>query len=327
MDLRRATKDGPSTRHVTYCLVPEELAAELHELLRREFRRDRDIEVVVERRAADRRAAADRRGLSAPDDTGERRAIRSAAGRRAGERRARSVSVDPPRPLPPAAATYGDRLQFVERVEPLGEYLEDQDSNRLVARAQGGDHEAFGLLYRRYFDRVYGYLQVALAAPAQAEEATQETFAAALDGLPDYAASDAWPFRAWLFEHATLIAARRLAEASGIGALDAARLARRRAANAADDPHQGAMDKLGDRELLAVLETLPSDQRQVVMLRYMVCLTNREIAAVMHVAPHEVSAVHYQALGVLSGALQSRWRKRHARVQTMRDLHGFGSRV
>src|SRR5205814_915507 len=123
--------------------------------------------------------------------TAEPRRRRSAGsgGRRAAERRAVEMSVEPPRPLPDRLAEHAEQIHFVERVEPSGDHAEERDSIRLVARFQLGDEDAFRLLYQRYFDRVYAYLRIALADARRAEQATKDTFRAAHDSLAGFAAA------------------------------------------------------------------------------------------------------------------------------------------
>jgi RNA polymerase sigma factor (sigma-70 family) len=60
------------------------------------------------------------------------------------------------------------------------------------------DRAAFGVLYRRYLERVYGYCFYLLGDHHDAEDATERTFVAALaaiDGFRDEGST----FRAWLF--------------------------------------------------------------------------------------------------------------------------------
>lgn len=316
------------TRHVTYCIVPADLAAELHDPLRRHFKRT-DVEVVVEDRSDERRGAQQRRTevssrpASEPDPD-ERRQIPAPHGRRVGDRRAPALAVEPPVALPRPAQAHAARLHFVERFQPTDEYLEDQDSTRLVTRVQSGDFEAFAQLYQRYFDRVYAYLSIALVDSRLAEQAAQDTFAAAIAALPRCIPTTRQPFRAWLLERAGEAAAEALSEHAGLSALPPERLSQRRQAVTADDPRFNAMDKLGDRELLATLEGLPARQRQVVMLRYMLALSTGEIAGVLRCSPDDVRSLDYQAMRSLSQLLRETHRARNQRELT-RTLRDFGS--
>jgi RNA polymerase sigma-70 factor (ECF subfamily) len=186
-------------RPVLYCLLPSELAPQLHDLLRRYFRDDPFVEVVVERRDGERRAGHDRRADPTVADAQrlERRRVRDLAGRRAGERRATVVDVAGLE-LPRKARDHAEQIVFFERLEPSAQALEDIDTARLVARVQAGSNAEFATLYTRYFDRVYGYLRVALRDQDEAEDAAQQVFLKVFERVHSYR-RQRQPFRAWLF--------------------------------------------------------------------------------------------------------------------------------
>jgi RNA polymerase sigma-70 factor (ECF subfamily) len=296
--------DGSPTGHITYCIVPADLAGELHDVLWRHFARDPSVEVVVERRGENRRSESRRRD-SGPM-TFERRYVQAPEGRRVGDQRAPSLAVDAQAELPHQAAPYAARLGFVERFAPAPEYLEDQDSARLVIRVQGGDFDAFAQLYERYFDRVYTYLRLGLGDAAAAEAGAQDTFVAILDDLPSVTLSTERPFRAWLFQRAGEAAAEVLAGSGRFSDEDRKQLAHRRAAQAADEPVIRAMGRLGDRELLGALAALPADLRQAVTLKYMLALSSRQIANVLGCSADEARVLYYRGRGFLSETLRQR---------------------
>lgn len=66
----------------------------------------------------------------------------------------------------------------------------------LVERAQSGDASAFGRLYERHLPRVYALCLRMLSDPAAAEEATQDAFIKAWDGLAKFQSRSA--FGTWL---------------------------------------------------------------------------------------------------------------------------------
>src|SRR5437868_5992675 len=167
-------------RTITYCVVAGDLAEELHEPLRRHWREDPSIEVIVERRASDRRRFDRRRRDAGPPTEGDRRAVRNPTGRRVAERRATKARVLPP-PLPRRARRYAGRLAFVQRRLPSSQAAEDVETARLVVEYQLGDRSALEELYLRYFDRVYAYARVALRNSHDAEDVTQQVFAQVID--------------------------------------------------------------------------------------------------------------------------------------------------
>ena len=290
---------GLGTQAVTYCVVPGELAPRLHELLSDHFRDEAGVEVVVERRGAERRSGRERRGGDgeAPS-AGERRKVRGAAGRRAGERRASVGEVEPPA-LPRKARRHADELRFVRRMEPSGQKLEDRDTARVVARVQAGDREAFSIIYKRYFSRVFGYLRVVLNDPHGAEDAAQEVFAKVLAALPKYKAGSK-PFRAWLFRIVRNQAISEL-RAGGREDLLAPEEMDERIERAADaeEPDLPVLDWITDRDLAIFVERLTIQQRQVLLLRYQMGMRSHEIAEVLSMEASQVRGLQRRAVDFL----------------------------
>lgn len=63
------------------------------------------------------------------------------------------------------------------------ENLRSETVDNLVARAQKGDDEAFGLIFERHHRFVYKFIYAMLGEPTAAEELTQETFLAAYKNI------------------------------------------------------------------------------------------------------------------------------------------------
>lgn len=295
-------------RAVTYCMVPAELADKLHDLLRRHFRDEPGIEVIVERRVVERRRTGERRAADgAPPATGERR-IAIDTGRRVAERRAELVPVEAPPALPRGARRYARRVAFVTRVEPAGRAAEDADTARVVARFQAGDREAFSTLYTRYYDRVYGYLRAALKDFHEAEDATQDVFVKLLRALPEYEPGGR-PFRHWLFavvrNHA-LDEIRKLGRVEPVPAEEMERL--KGSAEPEPEPEQDhltVLDWLTDQDVRVFVERLPEVQRRILVLRFMLGLKTGEVAQVLERSPDTVRKQQSTALRTLNQRLRA----------------------
>ena len=185
------------------------------------------------------------------------------------------------------------RSRFVrgESASPLID--EDADSARLVRRLQLGDTDAFGCLYLRYFDRIYGYVRMTLRDAHDAEDATQDVFAQAYRALPRFELRGQ-PVRGWLFRVARNVAIDRM---------------RRRRTHPeapmdldghAEAPTTGeAADAFAHDGLLDQVRLLPDAQREVVVLRYAMEFTFPEIAAVTGRSPAAVRQMHQRALATL----------------------------
>jgi RNA polymerase sigma-70 factor (ECF subfamily) len=181
--------------------------------------------------------------------------------------------------------------------------VEDLDTARLVARIQAGDRDAFAVLYMRYFDRVYSYLRLVLRNDADAEDAVQQVFTKVWEALPRYE-HRRQPFRAWLFVIVRRYAINQLDRHARTEVVDSEQVQRELDAH----PRADELPVLGwisDRELVLFIERLPLAQRQVLMLRYMLDLSNSEIAAVLGRSPEDVRSLQSRALRFLRERLDA----------------------
>lgn len=267
------------------CIVPRELAPELHELLRTHWRRDPSIVVVVERRRTERRRTPE------------------IGGRRSAQRRgAVAPVVAAPPDLPPAARAHADRLTFVAVQAPAGGGEgEDRDTNRLLVRIKHGDAAAFDQLYLRYFDRVYAYARVALRDSHEAEDVTQQVFGSVVEALPRFEVREETPFRAWLFRIARNAVLRTLARTGRLTPHEPAELDRRLESPAPQAPM--GLEWLSDDDLAAQLERLPLTQRQVILLRYVFEFDTAQIADALDRTAVAVRMLEHRAIRALQARL------------------------
>lgn len=283
-------------KKVIYCVVPRDLADELHELLRQHYKKtDPRVQVVTELRSRDRRRRDRRTGEE--EATADRRRIRNTDGRRVGERRSMAVPIEGPE-LPPSARTQAERLHFLERIEPGTQHAEDIDSSRLVVSSQAGDDTAFPALYMRYFDRLYSYLRLAVKDQHDAEDLAQDVFLQMLGALPEYEIRPSQPFRVLLFRIARNRSVDHFRRRRRLEVGEPAEIDRLREAGSSDDP-AGAFDNLSDSELAIFLKRLPISQRQVLILRYMLDFSTEEIGTVLDVTPQAVRNLQHRALTFL----------------------------
>lgn len=90
---------------------------------------------------------------------------------------------------------------------PEGDGLGTSDE-LLARRVQAGEREAFGELARRYLRPIHAVVGSFLSEPADVEDAAQETFLRALDGITGF--DPARPFAPWLYQIARNVARNRL---------------------------------------------------------------------------------------------------------------------
>jgi RNA polymerase sigma-70 factor (ECF subfamily) len=152
-----------------------------------------------------------------------------------------------------------------------------------ILRAKQGERDAIRLLYVRYAENVYGYVASILRDEKEAEDLTQHVFLKLITAIHKYDDRGV-PFSAWLL---------RLARNA---ALD--HLRRRRAIPAEEvfgvDSHvdEGTLDRA--RSLRTALNSLPEEQREVVVMRHVLGLTPPEIAAQTGRSESSIHGLHHR---------------------------------
>jgi RNA polymerase sigma-70 factor (ECF subfamily) len=161
-----------------------------------------------------------------------------------------------------------------------------------VARAKQGDREALRYLYSRYADNVYSYVSSIVRDHYEAEDVTQQVFAKLTDSLARYEDRGA-PFLSWLV---------RLARNAAIDQLRS-----RRAIPVADPIESEAADDGEDADrretLRSALDTLPEDQREIIVLRHLGGLAPAEIAARLGRSESAVNGLHHRGRRALRAEL------------------------
>jgi RNA polymerase sigma-70 factor, ECF subfamily len=162
---------------------------------------------------------------------------------------------------------------------------------RLVALAKAGDREAFGDLYRLYHAPIYRVVRAQLGDGA--DDAVAETFVRAWGSLHRYRVTGV-PFVGWLYGIARNVVRDEFRRRRRVEPTD----------RVPDEMIESAMDD--DLSLAAAIARLPAEQRKVVELKFLVGLTNAEIASILGITPGAVNSKQWRALDRLRRALEER---------------------
>jgi RNA polymerase sigma-70 factor (ECF subfamily) len=171
----------------------------------------------------------------------------------------------------------------------------------VLAAAQGGDEQAFALLWRELQPAMLRYLRV--AAPAAAEDLAAEVWVSVIRGLERFR-GDEQNFRTWVFTAARHRAVdwRRQAARQPTASLPVALLAER---PAPDDPAAAVLEAQSTRAALALLAELPADQAEVVALRVLGGLGVAEVARITGKRPGAVRMLAHRRLRRLARRLEA----------------------
>jgi RNA polymerase sigma factor (sigma-70 family) len=159
----------------------------------------------------------------------------------------------------------------------------------------GRDAASFELFYCHQVDRVLGYFARRTREPELAADLTAETFAAALAGRRRYR-PEAGPAAGWLFG----IASKKLADAQRKGYAE--RRARRRMGMERLEPTDDDLlriERLAEREVTALVDVLPREQRDAVRAHVIEERGYEELAHDLHTSEAVVRKRVSRGLAVL----------------------------
>jgi RNA polymerase sigma-70 factor (ECF subfamily) len=171
----------------------------------------------------------------------------------------------------------------------------------LLAAAQGGDGQAFAVLWRDLQPSVLRYLRV--AAPVVAEDLAADTWVSVIRGLTRFR-GDEQNFRTWVFTAARhrAIDWRRQAVRRPTASVPVELLADR---PAPDDPAAEVLEAQSTRAALALVAELPPDQAEVVALRVLGGLGVAEVAQITGRRPGAVRVLAHRGLRRLAERLEA----------------------
>src|SRR3954464_11632144 len=176
----------------------------------------------------------------------------------------------------------------------------NEEVRRLVERAQQGDREALEELYLIHFDRIYSYLHMSVGNRHDAEDLTTQTFLKMLESIKRFRWQSA-PFSAWLFRIAHNLA------------MDHFRASRRwQPEEEVPEPEPdestsaeaGALDSIGRKSMLALIDDLSGEQQQVLTLKFVFGFSNGEAATVLGKTEGAVKSLQHRALVTLHKKLE-----------------------
>ncbi|HEX2530522.1 MAG TPA: sigma-70 family RNA polymerase sigma factor [Burkholderiaceae bacterium] len=155
----------------------------------------------------------------------------------------------------------------------------DLDDNECVARAQRGDRHAFSALVARYQDRVYRFLVRLTHSPDDALDLTQETFLRAYQHIARWRPEA--QFKTWLFQIARNMAFDRLRRDKRVEFVELDEEVERETPDTAAGPDAALETAQRYRLLESALARLPSEHREILLLREIEEMSYDEIATVL----------------------------------------------
>jgi RNA polymerase sigma-70 factor, ECF subfamily len=172
--------------------------------------------------------------------------------------------------------------------------IDDEAIDRLVEAAQGGDPDAFGALFDRYYVPVYRFVASRVGRPSDAEDLAQLVFVKALEALPRYEARGV-PFGGWLFRLARNVVIDHVRTRREHTTLDV--VVERSADEAGPDD---LAERRQEMESVAhAMRRLTPEQREAIELRFFAGLSAKEAAVAMGRQEGTVRGLQFRAIAAL----------------------------
>jgi len=169
--------------------------------------------------------------------------------------------------------------------QPLVKARENLADERLLIEAAQRDPRRFAELYERNFERVYAFIARRVRNREEAEDLTSEVFQHALANIQRFE----WrgtPFAAWLYRMAANAIVDRWQSVS-----------REQVDPRRDAADPACLDEIEQRAMLfQLVDSLPADQRGVIIERFVQQKSTREIAEELGRSEGAVKQLQFRAI-------------------------------
>lgn len=169
----------------------------------------------------------------------------------------------------------------------------DLSDETALGLATQGDGEAFGVLYERYIGRIYTYIYYRTGNSDDAEDLTARVFFRAMRHIGNYH-HRGLPFSAWLYRIAHNLVANWHRDNSRRKEipLDDTLIIRQQS----DHPEHELVINEERNRLLQVIQSLPADRQQLLILKFVEHMSNAQIGMIMGRSEGAVKSLYHRTL-------------------------------
>ena len=174
--------------------------------------------------------------------------------------------------------------------------MDPKKEQKLIREAKRGNERAFGELYNAYVHDIYKYVLYRVGSPEMAQDLTADVFVRAIDGLARYEERQI-PLLAWLYRiaHARVIdhyrREKRVGEHEDIDTVEV---------SVESDLDTDLMDNFQQQKIREALRKLPSDQQQVLLMRFIEGYNIQKTADILGKSIGAVKMIQRRALQAMN---------------------------
>lgn len=172
----------------------------------------------------------------------------------------------------------------------------------LIQKAKSGDEEAFRALYDTYITPIYRFVFLKVQQRQDAEDITQHTFVSAWENIRTYE-HRGFPFSSWLYRiagNAVIDHFRTHRHTIDVDAVPEDFLAHH------DETESELDTSIEMKEVRIALQSLEPDQQNVIIMKFVEDLSNKEIAAALQKSEGAIRVIQHRALKQVKTIIDAR---------------------
>ncbi|MBH27970.1 MAG: RNA polymerase subunit sigma-24 [Chloroflexi bacterium] len=177
-----------------------------------------------------------------------------------------------------------------------------KDDAILVENAQRNPEE-FGVIYERYVHKIYTYIYYRTGNVHDAEDLTTTVFMQAMNHLPRYT-NRGLPFSAWLYRIAHNLVSNWYRDQKRRE--DANIESKKLTSNPKDNPDSVTVTNEETEMLLEAIRSLPADRQELLILKFVERLSNKEIGKMMRRSEGAIKSLYHRTLITLRKNLNNK---------------------
>ncbi len=169
-----------------------------------------------------------------------------------------------------------------------------EDEKALIDRAKT-DPVAFGKLYKKYVERIYNYIYYRTGSTKDAEDLTGKVFFKAMNHIQGYKHMGL-PFSAWLYRIAHNLVANYHRDRSRKQEVSIEHIPGRVLPQTELQPETHLVRNQEVEDLLATIRELAPNRQELLILKFVDNLSNREIGQIMRKSEGAIKSLYHRTL-------------------------------
>lgn len=182
----------------------------------------------------------------------------------------------------------------------------NKEERDLVLKAKKGENEAFGLLYDKHFDSIYRFILLKTGSKSDAEDLSHQVFLSAWQNIEDYEFRG-FPFSSWLYKIASNAVIDHWRTKKPNVSID---LVREDYLSELPELQDEVDQKFELRLVKNAIAKLEPDQQNVLIMKFVDELSNKEIAHVLDKSEGAIRVIQHRALRQLRKILSENGERR-----------------